>query len=392
MCAVAPALAASGGESVLSHAPTDTPPDASCGVRRGGDLTGGAAPARDRAQPAPPDTSRHETNRDNANRCDANHDNANRRRGSRDDSNRRDGHPDGPEGRLPKLVPWVEVNLPRSPVARWFPEAGRTRPGATLLDFCVEALPHWAKVTDVVIVSTKPGQVRALYPELMRRKPDRLFIIGGLKTYTLPGTTSHDDTPYDFADARGWRRIADEARAIVRITGTNVVVLENETTLTPFHKGDATIDYDKLTRALGALRETGIVFWWNLPTILENSRAFPNRQAETTRLLKVIADALPDSAFMAGFTMWRDWRRNAHGEVDRRREALAILGPKRMLERLIVTPDGYWHYSGGRKKRGFTATEALAARAGIVGDTVNIYPGAAHWVDVAKQFEALLAD
>ncbi|MCH8967150.1 MAG: hypothetical protein IID43_05690 [Planctomycetes bacterium] len=289
-----------------------------------------------------------------------------------------------------KILPWIEINIPQYTMEKWWPIAARTRPRAKFIDYCIEGLEHWAQVTDTAIVTTKPGQIMALYPELMERKPKNLFIIGGLKTYIRPGTSPEDPRPYDFADSAGWRRIAAEARKIVRITGTNVIVLENETALTPYHAGKQKIDYDKLAGSLGALRETGIQFWWNLPIILEDTPEFPDRQAQTTLFLRTVADALPDSVFIEGYTMWPDWEKNRKGEVDRRRRMIRLLGSQRIQERLIVNADGYWHYTDF-KKRSYTAAEGLEMMPKLSGNVVNVYPGGNDWVEVAKQFEALLA-
>ncbi len=294
--------------------------------------------------------------------------------------------------RLPTIVPWLEVNVPRSPLGRYYPEPARTRPGARLIDFCVEGLVEWAKITNIAIITTKPGQVDHLYPELMRRKPESMFIIGGLKTYTLPGASSGDTRPYDFADAAGWRDIAAEALRISGITGTNVIVFENETALTPYHAGKATIDLARLRAALEPLRDTGLETWWNLPTILADSSKFPNRRRETARLVATIAEVLPNARFMAGSTMWPGWQKNAHTEVDRRRQLRSVLTTARMVERLIVAADGQWNYADGRRKRCYLPKEAVEMMPQLTGDTINVYPETVGWIEVARQLEALFAE
>jgi len=296
-----------------------------------------------------------------------------------------------PAGPKPRVIPWLEVNVPQTALKRWYPESARTRPSARLIDYCLEGLEHWAKVTDTVVVTTKPGKVAALYPELMRRKPPNLSIIGGLKTYILAGTAPEDKRPYNFTDPDGWRLIAEDSKKIVEITGSNVVVLENETSLGSYHNGRATIDCDKLAESLKVLRETGIEFWWNLPRILENTPQFPNRKHETARLVRTIAEALPNCVFLTGFTAWHGWERNRNGEVDRRKMMIELVGLDRMQERFLVTHDGYWHKPEGKKtRRCFTPQEAYGQMKELPGTVFNIYPGGSSWVPTSKVYREKL--
>ena len=287
----------------------------------------------------------------------------------------------------PNVIPWLEVNAPQTALKRWYPEPARTRPSMTVIDYCIQGLEHWAKVTDTAVVSTKPGKVTALYPQLMRRKPAGISIVGGLKTYILEGTAPGDKRPYDFADPNGWRLIAEGAKKIVEITGNNVVVLENETSLGAYHNGRAAIDCDKLAKSLKVLRETGIEFWWNLPRILEDTQQFPNRKDDTSRLVRTIAEALPNCVFLTGFTAWHGWERNRNGEVDRRKMMIELVGLDRMQERLLVTHDGYWHKPEGTKtRRCFTPQEADRQMKELPGTVFNIYPGGASWEPTSKAY------
>jgi hypothetical protein len=182
------------------------------------------------------------------------------------------GHPapaqsPSPAGRK-TLIPWVEINVPLRPLKDVHPELAADRPPMQVRDYALEGLRAWSKVTDVAIITTAPGQAPNLYPWLMQNRPSGMRIIGGLKTYRLPGTRPGDDRPYDFADLDGWKEIAAESREIVRATGVNIVLLENETALNAFHTCAAEIDFDRLASSLAALRETGIEFWWYFPTIL----------------------------------------------------------------------------------------------------------------------------
>jgi hypothetical protein len=251
-----------------------------------------------------------------------------------------------------------------------------------VLDYCLDGLVIWADVTDQAIVSTKPGKVLSVYPQLMARKPPNLSIIGGLKTYILQGAAPGDARPYDFADPDGWRRIAREARQIVEITGVNIVVLESETAWQPFQQGKAAIDFEKLRKSLAPLRETGIQFWWNPIRIKPNTPEFPDRQEQTTQLVRAIADALPNCVFLTSYTAWRDWKSDRRSEATLRRKMRDLLGQSRMQERLLVTVDGRVG-----KKRAYTPKEALNMIAELPGEIINVYPTGSNWVDVARKFQ-----
>lgn len=291
----------------------------------------------------------------------------------------------GDERTPSRVVPWLEVNAPTSRVDRWFPEAKRSRADLMMRDFAVEGLAIWGVIADTAIVTSRPEQVHSLYPHLMRHKPPHMRIVGGIKTFHLPGGMPSDKRTYDFADRAGWRKIAQQSQEIVRITGTNIVVLDNETTLGPFTRGQVTIDFDRLEASLAALRDSGIVYWWNLPRVLPNSVAFPDRSAQTERLVRTIARALPTCVFLSGYTAWHD----DSPEAAQHTTMIACVGKSRLQPRLLVTPDGRMHYPGGRNKRCFTPTEGVARARALEreeGEFVNVYTGGEDWVAVAEAF------
>ncbi|MFQ5413056.1 MAG: Ig-like domain-containing protein [Phycisphaerae bacterium] len=284
------------------------------------------------------------------------------------------------------ILPWIEVNTPLLPAAEQYtPEQGAA-PGMTVLDYALVGMERWAEVTDQALVTTTVGQVNNVYPELMQRIPATMRVFGGVKPLNLPGVAPYDPATYDFADAEGWALLAELAQDVVEMTGTNVFLLENETPLEPFHTGLASIDFDELAVSLVPLRDTGITVWWNLPTILADSANMPNRRALTAAFVAAVADAVPNSVFMTGFTMWHDWAQNAQGEIDRREQMIDLVGLARMQERLIVTPDGYWHAPSGDMTRGYTVAESLSAIPGMAVGPINVFPGAAQWNLVAQAY------
>lgn len=297
----------------------------------------------------------------------------------------------------PLMVPWLEVNNPTRPALDVVSEADGARAGMTQLDFALAGLEAWGRVTDKVIISTTPGNARHLYPGLMARKPAHVRIIGGLKTYNLPGARKSDPQPFEFAHRPTWQQLADESREIVAATGFNRVLFEQETALDKYHTGQATIDYSLIRDAFAPLRETGIEFWWFFPSVLDNTALFPARWAHTTIFVRTVATHCPLSIFSGGSTGWYHWKNNRRLEVDRRDFMAGLVGQSSTRDSFFVRPEGYM-YSEGVQVRCYTPTEAVAelgtltvvgTRDVAVGEVV-IYPGATGWLKTAEGLVSIL--
>jgi hypothetical protein len=283
------------------------------------------------------------------------------------------------------LVPWLEVNSPISSAESIFTEHQGALPGMTRLDYCLAGLEYWSQVTDLVIISTAPGQVDRLYPELMRRKPPHLRIIGGIKTYTLPGIAEDDERPYDFADAREWASIVEDVQRIATMTGMDTVVLENETAIRPFTHGEESIDFARLEDALIPLRESGVRTWWWLPWIMSNDpESFPDRQVFSTDFVSAVVQAVPTCTFMTEYVSWYGWEAY-YGIIDRRQRMFDLVGAERALEGLFVTPDGYVQLEY-ELRRAYTPDEALDELPKLSGDMARIYPTGAYWILMGREF------
>ena len=218
----------------------------------------------------------------------------------------------------------------------------------------------------------------------MQQKPAHIQIIGGLKTYILPGASPSDKRRYDFSDIIGWKRIAEEAKRIVKITGTNIVLLENETALKPFHSGKSKINFDQLSRALEPLKNSGIQYWWWWPAVLIRSSDFPDREKQTARLTQIIADAVPNSVFIGAYHAWHGWQHDRNN-VSRRQTMLDIVGPDRLHEILYVQPDGFVHSSNFKKKQCYQAEEVQPFLKLHPKQTYILYPGVGNWVVIAEK-------
>jgi len=245
----------------------------------------------------------------------------------------------------------------------------------------VRGLRHWAGVTDTAVVTTSPGGLLGLYEFLQQQRPPGLRIIGGTKTYVLPGCTPFDRRPWDWADLAGWQAIGQSARHIARVTGSNVCVLDNETSLLPFHRDGRSIDLERLERSLLALKVTGVEYWWYLPSIQAR------RTQECLELIHAITEALPESRFVVDFAAYSDWRTNQRTEATRREMMQHLVGSGRLIDYLFVTRDGYLTYADGTRRYAHSPADAFLAIASLAGvERVGVYPGACNWVSVGRAF------
>jgi hypothetical protein len=285
----------------------------------------------------------------------------------------------------PRLIPWMEANSPHSLASNLYTEEEGARPGMTVLEYCMEGLNYWARVTDTIVITTTIGQVNRLYPVLMARKPPHVTIIGGLKTYTLPGAYEGDLRPYDYADSAEWEVITHALERIHEITGSGIVVLENETALKPYFRGQAGIDFDRLADAWIPLAETGLTTWSWLPWIESNTTAFPDREEQSTEFVGMMANALPNNVFMTDYASWPGWETS--GTERARRDAMRFLvSPSRVQDGLFVTMTGRLVLASNPAKECFTPSSALAQLPRLAEKRVRIYPGAANWVLVGRAF------
>ncbi|MBI4717381.1 MAG: PKD domain-containing protein [Planctomycetes bacterium] len=288
-----------------------------------------------------------------------------------------------------RLIPWHEVNTPTADALSLYTTAQGAEPGMTRLDYCLRGIESWADVTDTVIVTTAPTQIDRLYPELMRRKPAHVRIIGGTKTYNLPGVSAGDTRPYQFADAATWATIAQQAARIAQWTNQDVVVLDNETSLEPFVAGLAPIDTTALPTALAAFDAAGVTPWWWLPWIMSDDLvAFPDRGLRSTELVSAMAAGVPDAVFMTQYIAYYGWESSK--ALQQRRTAMAqLVGLDHVLEGMFVTEDGYLEAPGGTI-RCFTPAEAVQKVPLATGDAVRVYTGGGDWILVAHDFADLL--
>ncbi len=287
----------------------------------------------------------------------------------------------------PKLLPWLELNSRSLIVEDVWGSVEGSEGRATYGQYCIRGLEYWSQVTDVAMITTSPGGLSGTYEYLMANRPAGMRIIGGIKTYSLPGCTASDPRPWNFADAEGWKVIAGQCQHIANTTGTNIVVLENETALTPFHSEGRRIDFQELESSLAVLHATGIEYWWYLPAISESTPKIPDLQEQSITFIETILRAVPNSRFVVAYIGWSGWQNNRRTEAIRRQMMIQTVGQSRIVDFLYVTPDGYWRWDDGTSRYAHTWQDVSTEIEGLPGLAwVSMYPGGKNWVAVARQF------
>lgn len=239
-------------------------------------------------------------------------------------------------------IPWIEVYPPH---------------GEDTLD-ALAALPVWARSCKRAIVSTDPAQVE-LYVELERLRPAGLSIIPGLKTSPIL-------IPSGFDSPEGWAKIWDTARLACALTGNPLIVLEHESAIAAYLKGDATLDWRRLRQALRQAPADLEVWWY--PSMAGAGETL----ARYLRLALAVQEAL--------------------GERVRFLDHAALFGPRHVgtpatlacvgeLEGAAarpVIPMIYTHAAGWPVER---IGEALDH---VSGELAVVYPGRSNWMAAAR--------
>lgn len=290
-----------------------------------------------------------------------------------------------------QVLAWIECGAPDELVMDHFPAATGIAPGMTLMQLTLAGIEHWAKVSDSVIVSCISSTVQPVFSTLMSNKPAGLRIIGGLKPVHMPGCAAYDPATYDFADGPSWQIVAQDVQRIVALTGTPIVVLENEPQLLAFHFQNQSIDFNKLRTSLIPLQQTGIETWWWLPQIYQSRPDNPDLHEETIAFVSAVAETLPNAKFITSYNAWQEGKLNHYGEMTSRNEMIQLVGINRMIELSYVTKTGTWSYpdpenGGTYEKPCFSVEQALQSAEIEPSQPMMIYPGGKDWLSVAQEF------
>jgi len=289
--------------------------------------------------------------------------------------------------RSKKIIPWLQMQSPATDVSDY----PGTIPGMTALDHAATGLAFWHGITDTAIVTTRADMVEEIFPPLLDRAPPGMSIIGGIQTGTvLPGCNPYVPTKWDFADLTAWQRIGEIVKRIHSLTG-QPVLLDNESSLKPYHEGYKQISIPRLTLALQGVAVDGVVpTWWSLPQILPDVSYFPQRRVATADLLRTVARGLLGAIFVAAHTTRKPYWRDDNLKVSLREEMRSIIGQDRIVERINVAPYGI---DEGHR---YTPMQAVREIYGLalggedaydgLDSPVVIWPGSRDWLPVAEQW------
>jgi hypothetical protein len=176
-----------------------------------------------------------------------------------------------------------------------------------------------------------------VFPQIVERYPQQR-IIGGLKTYGLPGCAPYSMEEYDFASAAGWLEIAGDLTTVSTITRSKIVATDNETALRPFHDYGARIDPRALYRALTPLEKNGLSPWWWLPRYMDDGHA---RYEDAKRITAAVM-RIPGARNIVGYYGFGPLSRQMLRNRMPYRYMMRDFGRRALLEMLYVSHDGIW--------------------------------------------------
>ena len=253
--------------------------------------------------------------------------------------------PRSPPGVRARILPWIEVNDARE----------------KSLENAVRGLKIWASVTDTAIVTTAPGHAD-LYRKLHERIPG-LRIIPGLKTHTLLDR---------FDSIEGWAEVAREVTRICAASGEKELVLENETAIKSYRRGEYDIDPQRFRKAVEQIPSDIKLIWY--PSI-HGGKASVRQRFEV--VCRIIADT-HDVRFTD---------RSMHGPKAEKSESLKI--SQRSLEGISskATIPILYSYGGDRWWRIDDIPRILRS---LDAPDVIVYPGAKAWTTAARSITSEL--
>ncbi len=289
------------------------------------------------------------------------------------------------------VLPWIECNVPNDPIAAYYPDMEGIPEGMTILEHTLQGLHNWAKVSDTILVSTISSGINTTYQAISAQKPAGLRVIGGMKPIFIPGCAPYNPAIYDFADGPSWQIIARDAQRIVELTGTNIVIIENEVALWPFHFYNQEVDFDKLRISLIPLQQTGVETWWWFPNIFPSRPDNPDLHEESIAFVRAVAETLPNAKFITSYGAWQEGILNQYDQMTNRTEMIELVGLDRIRELLYVTKTGTWFYPGENgqpdyHKPCFSSDQTLEKLEIEPSEPVIVYPGHESWLPVSQEF------
>jgi|GEM_PF-2651684 len=231
------------------------------------------------------------------------------------------------------------------------------------LNDVVDGAAAWRGVADGVIVSVGPDEV-GLFRGLQDRMPG-VRLIPGIKTSPILRRTGLDNPA-------GWARLADAMRAACAITGSRVILLENESAIKDYIDGRETVDFERLRAGLRQLPTDVELIWY--PSVSGTEGTLER----ATRLCREVQAVCRNVRFVDHGTLFSE-RSRFDGGVPRLQAALKSAATAPPIQ-LIYCGERYW-----RLER---VPEAIRL---ATSDTVILYPGADRWKEASRILAATLA-
>ncbi|MGD2108835.1 MAG: hypothetical protein PVI86_05525 [Phycisphaerae bacterium] len=252
---------------------------------------------------------------------------------------------------FPKIVPWIELNTSR----------------ASAMNRTVEGLRAWHAdpelAIDTAIVSTTPGH-EGIYTELRRRVPG-MRIIPGMKTWTILQR---------FDSVEGWREVSRHVAAALAESHEHELLLDNETAIKKYRRGEYDIDLRHLREGLRLLPRDIKYIWY--PSIHGSGDAVQERFAVVCGVAAEVLDVrFTDRSVHGPQALGDSWLKKAQERLDRFSEAPSI-------PIIYCYGDDRW-WPDARIPDALEQTDK---------PLVILYPGAKRWTEAALKITEVLSE
>ena len=231
----------------------------------------------------------------------------------------------------------------------------------------IAGIKAWRPLADTVCVATGPGQAE-MFAELRRRVPEMQLIPGLVTSSWIARARFDSPVP--------WERLAREIALVARVCGQKRVLLDNETALAPFLKGNAELDERRLRTALSLLPKDIQIIWY--PAMYW---VVPQQRQKSEWLCRIVAEELDCRLVDASFGD-RTWSAAGPTETRQKLEAFSRNPtlPIVWFGRWPGSNCPYWEYD--------QVGEVLDLLAGR--DECLVYPGMARFQEAAERLGPLV--
>lgn len=234
---------------------------------------------------------------------------------------------------------WAEINEPQGKARDhfWFDQAfDGPEQFETYRQFADEVAQAWpAKVP--VWLTAKPTTWDQLY---LKRKGRP--ILGGCKTFTLPGTLpGQENDAYGFDDPWGWDQLAKIGVKCCRVLKADKFIFDCETSLELLYADQREVIWHKLRDALKPLAAAKHItwYWWG-PRVLSSWHGVPRLNLLSKQLVDAIAEAVPNSVFIVDYAGWGPTSLENPANKETFADMRTLVGARRIAEIIYVRVNG----------------------------------------------------